>query len=382
MTLVKTKNLDIITMHYLIHREALASKTLPAPLKDTLETVIRIVNYIKEGALNTRLFRRLCQDMDSAHQDDLFYTSVCWLSKDVSEAFNGLNRQLQGPDTTIIMHTDAIKAFLDKNENVQLTLARNPFQCTVDDLPDDIQEEFLELINNTAAKEEFQEQQQLNSSNCWVKMLSAFPKTSKYALKLTLARNPFQCTVDDFPDDIQEEFLEPINNTAAKEEFQEQQQLNSSNCWVKMLSAFPKTSKYTLKVLIPFSSTYLCESGFSSFLVIKSKAINRLNAEADMRCALSHTDPRIDLLVAKKSCKWRAEELKTRPRYKQEGMTTSRGRRQEGLNTFLRHWNVGSLLHLVSNVEGLGTSHHKQEGLAASLRFGQDKILWRRVRGI
>ena len=81
MTLVKTKNPDIITTHCLIHREALASKTLPAPLKATLETVIRIVNHIKGGALNTRLFRRLCQDMDSAHQDLLFYTSVRWLSK-------------------------------------------------------------------------------------------------------------------------------------------------------------------------------------------------------------------------------------------------------------------------------------------------------------
>ncbi|QQP39407.1 Hypothetical protein FKW44_020280 [Caligus rogercresseyi] len=52
----------------------------------------------------------------------------------------------------------------DRNENIQLSLARNPFRCTVDDLPDDIQEEFLELINNTAAKEDFQEQKQLNSS--------------------------------------------------------------------------------------------------------------------------------------------------------------------------------------------------------------------------
>ena len=85
-------------------------------------------------------------------------------------------------------------------------------------------------------------------------------------VQLTLARNPFRCTVDELPDDIQEEFLELINNTAAKEEFQEQQQFNSSNCWVKMLSTFPKTSKFALKVLIPFSSTYLCESGFLTLL--------------------------------------------------------------------------------------------------------------------
>lgn len=71
---------DVITTRCLIHNEALASKTLPAAFKVTLETVICIVNHIKGGALNTRLFCQLCQDMDSAQQD-LFYTSVRWLSK-------------------------------------------------------------------------------------------------------------------------------------------------------------------------------------------------------------------------------------------------------------------------------------------------------------
>jgi len=56
VTLVKKKNPDVITTHCLIHREALASKTLPAALKVTLKIVIRIVNHIKGGALNTRLF--------------------------------------------------------------------------------------------------------------------------------------------------------------------------------------------------------------------------------------------------------------------------------------------------------------------------------------
>ena len=46
-TLVKKKNPDVITTHCLIHREALASKTLPAALKVTLETDFRIVNHIK-----------------------------------------------------------------------------------------------------------------------------------------------------------------------------------------------------------------------------------------------------------------------------------------------------------------------------------------------
>ena len=37
--------------------------------------------------------------------------------------------------------------------------------------------------------------------------------------------------------------------------------------------------KFVLKVLIPLSSTYLCESGFSTMLVITSKFRNKLVAE-------------------------------------------------------------------------------------------------------
>ena len=65
----------------MIHRQALASKTLPPELQDTLNIIIKTVNFVKGSALNTRLFKKLCQDMDAAHEALLFHTAVCWLSK-------------------------------------------------------------------------------------------------------------------------------------------------------------------------------------------------------------------------------------------------------------------------------------------------------------
>ena len=105
--------------------------------------------------------------------------------------------------------------------------------------------------------------------------------------------------MDDLPEDVQENFLDLINNTAAKEDFH-LQQLRISDFWAKMLLIFPKISEFAWKVLIPFSLTYLCESRLSPLLVIKSKNRNRLDVEADFRCALSHTTPRIVDLVSKK----------------------------------------------------------------------------------
>ena len=66
------------------------------------------------------------------------------------------------------------------------------------------------------------------------------------------------------------------------------------------MTLFPQLSLFVLRKLLPFSSTYLCESGFSTMLNIKSKNRNRLDLEVDMRCSLSMTHPRIRNLVTLK----------------------------------------------------------------------------------
>ena len=67
-----------------------------------------------------------------------------------------------------------------------------------------------------------------------------------------------------------------------------------------MKDSYPKTTEKALHILILFVSTYLCESGFSSLLQIKSKQRNRLYVEDDLRCALSQTAPRIRMLSDRK----------------------------------------------------------------------------------
>ena len=52
-------------MHCMIHREALASKTLGPDLTEVLRQVIKLVNIVKSSALNTRLFRHFCEQMDA-----------------------------------------------------------------------------------------------------------------------------------------------------------------------------------------------------------------------------------------------------------------------------------------------------------------------------
>ena len=76
--------------------------------------------------------------------------------------------------------------------------------------------------------------------------------------------------------------------------------VNLTSFWSSILISYPKVSQIALKLLMPFPSTYLCETAFSSMLVIKTKARNKLEVEPDLRCCLSLTQPRIERLVDQK----------------------------------------------------------------------------------
>ena len=147
-------------VHCMLHRQALAFKTLPESLHNVLDQIIKIVNFIKAGALNSRLFNAFCADMDSDQQVLFYYNPTRWLSKgnvtrkvfelqEELKAFcllkgkieyyawldneqwvmslaylckifiqlNKFNLQMQGKNNNVIKCVDALKAFKAKLAN-------------------------------------------------------------------------------------------------------------------------------------------------------------------------------------------------------------------------------------------------------------------------
>ena len=140
----------------IIHREALAAKKLEPEANKVLSDVIKIVNCVKARALHSRLFSILCNEMGSQYDTLLLHTEVRWLSRgkilrrvvelkdelhlflsehnptlaenfcndrwllilcylvDIFEKLNDLNLSLQGRNSTILMLSDKIFAFMRK----------------------------------------------------------------------------------------------------------------------------------------------------------------------------------------------------------------------------------------------------------------------------
>jgi len=67
--------------HCMIHKEALASKKLSPDLDKILRDAVTVINFIKNWALNSRLFTKLCKNSNSQFDKLINHTEVRWLSK-------------------------------------------------------------------------------------------------------------------------------------------------------------------------------------------------------------------------------------------------------------------------------------------------------------
>ncbi|XP_068216317.1 SCAN domain-containing protein 3-like [Palaemon carinicauda] len=164
VTKVKENNPSVMSTHCILHREALASRTLPAKMMDVLNVAIKVINFIKAGALNSRLFKLLCKDMESEHEALLFHmnqgNAASFRNLDSALADSNLDSELK---QQIITHLSDLKAefiryFQDIDDKHEAwKFIRNPFHCEVANVACEVQEEFLELKFNSTAKEDFKD---------------------------------------------------------------------------------------------------------------------------------------------------------------------------------------------------------------------------------
>uniref|UniRef100_A0A0L8HAD3 HAT C-terminal dimerisation domain-containing protein n=1 Tax=Octopus bimaculoides TaxID=37653 RepID=A0A0L8HAD3_OCTBM len=216
---------------------------------------IKIVNFVKGGALNSRFFRLLYTDIDAGHHLLLFHTNVRWLSRGSVTA-----REAGKLENVAMFETLRSVLVVDGEDQV---------------LPQFSKIEILQHL--TALENEFKRY---------------FPELNDG--KLDLVRNPFKLSVEKVPDDCQDEFLELKTDSGARDMFDEK---SNTEFWPLMCRSYPNVAEKAIRALLPFVSSYLCESGFSDL----TQRCTRLGVENDLRCALSSSHPRISELLKKKT---------------------------------------------------------------------------------
>lgn len=74
-------NPALIAFHCIIHKSVLCAK-LSGKMKETMDTVMRLVNFIRASSvLQHHLFRALLEEMSAERHDLLLHNDIHWLSK-------------------------------------------------------------------------------------------------------------------------------------------------------------------------------------------------------------------------------------------------------------------------------------------------------------
>ena len=86
--------------------QVLVTKTLPQEFQDMMKSVVSVVNFVKTSASNSRLFSKLCSELDASNNVLLFHTDVRWLSR---------SKVL----TRVFDLRDELKAFFNRNHSLK-----------------------------------------------------------------------------------------------------------------------------------------------------------------------------------------------------------------------------------------------------------------------
>lgn len=317
--------------HCILHRQALAMKGMPSNLKEVLDTVVKLVNFIKSRALNSRIFKIICNELGSVYECLLYHTEVRWLSRgkvlkrffslknelvyffndhtheksgclgnllwmqklaylsDIFAHLNELNLSIQGESTTVLTAADKIRGFKLKlsawsqraqNNNFESFETLSNFFTETESSPE------LELKTDI-----IQHLQQLQEN-----LNFYFPANTE---DLEWLRNPFQENINTEQYTAREgdQLIDISSNRSLKEKFHQKPLINF---WSSLLQEYPEISERAVKILLPFATTYLCESGFSIYCATKTKYRSRLDAEADVRLQLSTIEPDFKILMSSK----------------------------------------------------------------------------------
>lgn len=330
--LVKQKSPQCVWTHCMIHREALASKEMSPGLNIVLTTVVTVVNYIKMRPLKSRIFSALCKDMGAMHSALLFYCEARWLSRgkflqrvyelreeiaifleeenrpeaknfrdglfvmklsylvDIFEKLNNLNLQLQGANIHMLDTSDKVNAFCRKLElwsrnlkQKNLTMFANVNDCTKIYKAEEehVKVVFVTIENHLAMlaknfKKYFLADDKLIASYEWV-------------------RDPFHKTPEGLSIDEEEKFIDFTTSGETKRQFSNK---SLFEFWSGVEDYFSALKTRAFRILLPFSTSYLCETGFSAVASLKTKYRSRLNIETELRVAISNIKPSFEKLCS------------------------------------------------------------------------------------
>ncbi|XP_053545292.1 zinc finger BED domain-containing protein 5-like [Bombina bombina] len=325
IALAKKENENIIFTHCFLHREALVAQTIGNELRKVLDKVVQMVNYIKSRPLQSRLFAHICEEMGARFKKLLMHTEVRWLSRgrvlcrvyelremmlklfeenqqiefcnliqnnlwctklaylaDIFEHLNKINTSMQGKGENMLTAVDKICAMRDKIAIWKRKVTEGNFEMFSKTAECELKCEISSLIVD-------------HLTLLGEKVQHYFPNVE--IQDYDWIRNPFLTTATRDFSLIEEEELADLKNDRNLLMMYEDGDLH--RFWICISKMHPNIAKKALRILLQFSTTYICEVSFSTMTNLKTLKRGSLKMlDDEMRVSLSDIPPNIQKLCS------------------------------------------------------------------------------------
>ncbi|XP_033606233.1 general transcription factor II-I repeat domain-containing protein 2 isoform X2 [Cryptotermes secundus] len=297
------------------------------------EPVVSTVNFIRSRGLNHRHFRDFLSEVEAEYPDLPYHTAVRWLSSrkvllrffelraeieiflnekkrpqpllsntewlcklasaaDMMGFHNGFNLKLRGKTVLICEIYTAVKLFRRQLALIESQIMSSCFvhfpccQTVKEEVDSPFPHEFAGDIFSELKK---QFQQRFSDLDASAEDISRF-------------ENPFNCTIEELPPNLQLEVINLQCDNMLKGKFQE----NNLTEFYKCLPSdeYGELRSYARGLISVFGSTYLCEKTFSKMKYVKSQyrsALTDEHLQSIMMIGSTIFDPQFEKMLSKKT---------------------------------------------------------------------------------
>lgn len=226
-------------------------------------------------AIYTFLCEKECTELAYMFNDSHWLTKLAYLT-DVFAELNKLNTSMQGRDSNVLQLYEKLEAFVKKMsrwiERVESgNLAMFPSveeYSDSSDIKDIVCEHLRKLV--IQFRKYFNDSDEWRCDSKWILL----PFSDDAAAGSSLST-------------VEEDQLIEMSTDSVRRHMYDTQPL--VKFWISCQTEFPELTVKAVRCLLPFPTTYLCESRFSTLAYLKNKYRARLEPENDMRLSLCTT---------------------------------------------------------------------------------------------
>ncbi|GFV86359.1 protein FAM200B [Trichonephila clavipes] len=170
-----------------------------------------------------------------------------------------------------------------------IPLSNDTVSRRIDDIAEDVEQQLFGKLRDKLFSIQLDEATDSNKDAHFIAYVRFWDASYEWV------RDPFQNIPEGFSNTEEESFIDFTSSGEIKRQF-----CNKTlfQFWAEVDNEFSELKTKAFHILLPFSTSYLCETGFSAVAALKTKYRTQLNIEKELRVSISNIKPSFENLCS------------------------------------------------------------------------------------